>query len=196
MTNQILASSSLYFSQCADDIRFSFDGTILKIVTRKDNEEKHTFVITSQTEEVINNVTHIILKSKEGCEFSIVNNQFHREDNKPAINMTRWILNFDKSNPTTLNTWCKIWMKNGLYHRDGDKPALIFQNGDLLWMQNGHFKRNPHINASVYQPNYKYSDMIRCERNDDGFLLYDVIEDEEEKLRHIDQGLLNYFYES
>ena len=144
------ASTSLSFPACPDDVRFSLNDDILTIVTRKTNEENHKFSIVSQTEETINEVVHTVLKSDQGDTFYIVDNQFHCEDDRPAINMRRWVVDFDHSKPETLNAWAKIWMKKGLYHRAGDKPALIFKNGDLLWMENGHFKRNPFTNASVY----------------------------------------------
>ena len=35
-----------------------------------------------------------------------------------------------------------IWLKNGLRHRDGDKPAYIGVNGNLGWYQNGELHRD------------------------------------------------------
>lgn len=192
MTNSVIASSSLNFPKCPDDIRFSFDGKTLDIVTRKSNEEKHQILIVSQTEEVINNVTHTVLTSSEGETFYIVNNQFHREDDRPAITMKRWIINFEHSEPDTLDTWSKIWMKNGLYHREGDKPALIYKNGDLLWMENGHFKRNPFTNASVYQPNCSYLKGICFDRKAGKF---DEISNEELE-KQIAKKLFDFKYEN
>lgn len=192
MTNSVIASSSLNFPKCPDDIRFSFDGKTLDIVTRKCNEEKHQIMIVSQTEEVINNVTHTVLTSSEGETFYIVDNQFHREDDRPAITMRRWIIDYDHSEPDTLNTWSKIWMKNGLYHRLDDKPALIYKNGDLLWMENGHFKRNPFTNASVYQPNCLHLKGICFDRKAGKF---EEISDEELE-KQIAEKLFDFKYEN
>lgn len=186
------SSSSLSFPECADDIRFEFDGKYLNLVTRKSNEEKHQIIIVSQTEEVINNVVHTVLTSDFGETFYIVDNQFHREDDRPAITMRRWIVNFDHSELNTLDTWCKIWMKNGLYHREGDKPALIYKNGDLLWMENGHFKRNPFTNASIYQPNCSYLKAVCFDRVKHK---WDYLSDEEIQ-KQIDAKLFDFRYEN
>ena len=195
MNNSLIvlpSSPSLSFPECPDDVRFEFDGKYLNIVTRKSNEEKHQIIIVSQTEEVINNVVHTVLTSDFGETFYIVDNQFHREDDRPAITMRRWIVDFDKSKLHTLDTWCKIWMKNGLYHRAGDKPALIYKNGDLLWMVNGHFKRNPFTNASIYQPNSKSSKAICCDRKKHK---WEWLEEEEIK-EQIAQKLFDFKYEN
>ena len=34
------------------------------------------------------------------------------------------------------------WWKNGQWHRDGDKPAVIASNGSLYWYQNGKRHRD------------------------------------------------------
>lgn len=194
MTNSVIASSSLSFSQCADDIRFSFDGETLNIVTRKTDEEEHKFTIVTQKEETINNVAHTVLISDHGDTFYIVNNQFHREDDRPAINMRRYIFSYREKDTSTLNVWCKIWMKNGLYHRSGDKPALIFKNGDLLWMENGHFKRNPYINASIFLASDYNGDVMAlcCDRANDKF---DWL-DNQEIQKQIDAKLFDFKYEN
>jgi len=36
----------------------------------------------------------------------------------------------------------KHWFKNGKRHRDGDKPAIIYSNGNKWWYKNGKFIRN------------------------------------------------------
>jgi len=33
------------------------------------------------------------------------------------------------------------WYKNGKLHRDNDKPAIIWNNGDMSWYINGKFIR-------------------------------------------------------
>lgn len=136
-----LGSQSLSFPECVDDIRFAFDGKKLTVVSRKGNEEKLSFFITSQRNEIINKVNHTVLSTNDGCEFYIVNNKFHREDDKPAIIMKRWGFNYKLNNPDSLNVKCKIWMKNGRYHRPDNKYAVFFENGVKLWFENGLIKR-------------------------------------------------------
>jgi hypothetical protein len=34
------------------------------------------------------------------------------------------------------------WLQNGLWHRDGDKPAVIRANGTLAWFQNNQYHRD------------------------------------------------------
>ena len=34
------------------------------------------------------------------------------------------------------------WYKNGELHRDGDKPAVEYSNGDKMWYQNGKLHRD------------------------------------------------------
>lgn len=34
------------------------------------------------------------------------------------------------------------WYQRHLLHRDGDKPAVIFADGHLQWFQNGHLHRS------------------------------------------------------
>ena len=33
----------------------------------------------------------------------------------------------------------KCWYKNGKYHREGDKPAIIYSDGNKYWYKNGKF---------------------------------------------------------
>jgi len=35
----------------------------------------------------------------------------------------------------------KFWIKDGKYHREKDKPAIIWSNGDMDWYKNGKFIR-------------------------------------------------------
>jgi hypothetical protein len=42
------------------------------------------------------------------------------------------------------------WYKNGLKHRDFDKPALIFANGSLAWCKNGDFHRDDDKPAVIW----------------------------------------------
>jgi hypothetical protein len=34
------------------------------------------------------------------------------------------------------------WSKNGKWHRDGDKPAVIYRNGTLVWCKNSVYHRD------------------------------------------------------
>jgi hypothetical protein len=45
------------------------------------------------------------------------------------------------------------WFKNGVYHRDGDKPAVIWSDGGLVWVKNGHGHRT--TGPTVIRPNKK-----------------------------------------
>lgn len=196
MNTLSFGSSSLSFLNCADDIRFVFDNNILNIVTRKTDQEKLQFNIIDVSEETIEGVVHIVLISNQGDTFYIVDNQFHREDDKPAVTMRRFALDEEQFLDNTARVWAKIWMKKGLYHRSGDKPALIFKHGDLLWMENGHFKRNPFTNASIYTPNGGSDSIILCsfERSDSGSRIEAL--NEEDLKRHIDEKLLDFSYDN
>ena len=33
----------------------------------------------------------------------------------------------------------KFWYKNGKYHREKDKPAIIYITGTMYWFKNGNF---------------------------------------------------------
>lgn len=193
MTTLSLSSSSLSYCFCSDSVRFNFENNILDIVTRQTDTEKLKFNIKSVHYETINDVSHTVLISCNGDTFYIVDNKFHREDDKPAITMLRFTTLADETNDNGDKSMAKIWMKNGLYHREGDKPALIFQNGELLWKENGHFKRNPFTNASVYIPNEKHSSLISYDRISSKMVF---IEDETEIQRHLEEKLLDFSYDN
>ena len=36
----------------------------------------------------------------------------------------------------------KYWYKHGMYHRDRDLPALIFNDGSMYWWNNGELIRD------------------------------------------------------
>jgi hypothetical protein len=42
------------------------------------------------------------------------------------------------------------WRKDGLVHRDGDKPARIYWNGTLVWFKNGQIHRDGDKPARIY----------------------------------------------
>ena len=45
----------------------------------------------------------------------------------------------EKFNPTYTNEeGTAVWLnKNGLIHRDGDKPAVFYSDGTICWFKNG-----------------------------------------------------------
>ena len=41
------------------------------------------------------------------------------------------------------HSWRKVWLNdNDEYHRDGDKPAVFYENGTQMWYQNGKKHRD------------------------------------------------------
>lgn len=52
--------------------------------------------------------------------------------------------------PALITEKCKIWYKNGLKHRDGDKPAMVFDDGTNVWFKNGLQHRDNDKPAVVY----------------------------------------------
>lgn len=181
----MLKSKHSTYVKGSDSIRFIFKKNILVISTRKDNSEKHSFKIVSQEEEIINGVTHTVLTSNKKDVFYIVNDQFHRENDLPAITCRRSNLMEDKI------VFCKMWIKNGRYHRDNDKPALIWKSGDLMWMIKGSFKRNPFENISIYLPDDTFPSAI-CHDSDKPDNM-DFISDSKLKEQQ-NKGLVKYSY--
>jgi hypothetical protein len=43
----------------------------------------------------------------------------------------------------------QVWYKNGQYHRDGDKPAVIGATGTLIWWKNGQVHRDGDMPAVI-----------------------------------------------
>jgi len=43
-----------------------------------------------------------------------------------------------------------FWYKNGNYHRDKDKPAIIYSDGDMYWYKNGIQHRENDNPAIIY----------------------------------------------
>jgi len=44
----------------------------------------------------------------------------------------------------------KYWYKNGLYHRDNNKPAMVYNNGSMFWYKNGKLHRENDLPAIIY----------------------------------------------
>jgi hypothetical protein len=42
------------------------------------------------------------------------------------------------------------WYKDGLRHRDGDLPAVIYADGDQFWYRNGHSHRDGNRPAAIW----------------------------------------------
>ena len=49
----------------------------------------------------------------------------------------------------------KMWYKNGKYHRDGDLPAIEFNNGTKYWYKNDKYHRDGDLPAIEYANGYK-----------------------------------------
>ena len=45
----------------------------------------------------------------------------------------------------------RVWYKNGVYHRDDDKPARIYATGTLVWFKNGQIHRDGDRPARIYE---------------------------------------------
>jgi hypothetical protein len=187
------------------NVRLQLNEKTLVLLTRQDNDEVHTFNISSTKEVTINKIIHTVITSDQDDIFYIVDGKFHREGDRPAITCRRFDLMMTLKNGGQLGcqtlikenynelkqVWCKIWMKNGQYHRLNDKPALIFQNGDLMWWENGFFKRNPFENSSIYLP--ASDDAISYDSNDTGNIVW---HNKDEMEKQVNDGLFNYSFEN
>jgi len=62
----------------------------------------------------------------------------------------------------------KFWYKNGWYHRDNNKPAVIYNNGSMFWHKNGKLHREKDLPAVIYYNGdmdwYKNGELIRISR--------------------------------
>jgi hypothetical protein len=57
----------------------------------------------------------------------------------------------DGDKPAIIYSECSLrWYKNGKCHRDGDKPARIWENGTLKWVKNGQLHRDDDKPAAIY----------------------------------------------
>ena len=54
-----------------------------------------------------------------------------------TIELTFCFHNLD--GPAVANNMVKYWLKNNKIHRDGNKPAIIFSNGNKEWWENNEF---------------------------------------------------------
>jgi len=163
------------------NFNFSFSNNTLSIIARQDSSEILDFNIVSIKDVTINSIVHTIYTSDAGDEFSIVNNEFHREDDLPAVKCIR--LDLLKEEYVV----CHMWFKHGSYHRDNDKPAVIYADGILMWFINGFISREPLGNMSVYIKELDfglyYTDL---DRKDIIFLEKEVLD------QQIEDGLVNY----
>ena len=58
----------------------------------------------------------------------------------------------------------KKWHKFGKEHREGDKPAVIFNNGDKRWKLEGKFHRDDHYPAIIIKKSQTLLWFIKGER--------------------------------
>lgn len=58
--------------------------------------------------------------------------------------------------PSVINSQCKCWHKNGVYHRDNDKPAIICMNGNMYWLKNGNYHRDGNQPAIICSNGLKF----------------------------------------
>jgi len=42
------------------------------------------------------------------------------------------------------------WYKTGNFHRENDKPAIIYSDGDMYWYKNGQFHREKDKPAIIH----------------------------------------------
>jgi hypothetical protein len=82
-------------------------------------------------EEMLDLVNDGEIKTIDGNTFTIVNKQFHSQNDKPAV------ITSDGS---------KYWFKHSLLHRDADLPAIILMSDDIIctqkWFKNGLLHRD------------------------------------------------------
>jgi outer membrane lipoprotein-sorting protein len=62
---------------------------------------------------------------------------------KSRIDKTEYT--FDKYTSGTM-----FWYKDGKYHRENDKPAVIYSNGDMSWLKNDKYHRENDKPAIIY----------------------------------------------
>ncbi len=142
----------------------SFVDRTLVVTTRKNRTEVLTFNIVEVSVVTICDLPHQLLISDNGDKFYTFNGKFHREDDQPAVVCLRKSICHEKDQPYVK---CIIWLKHGLYHRDNQLPAVIYQNGDIFWFVNGLWSENlKHIpinssfksqySGNIYQWFYDY----------------------------------------
>lgn len=128
----------------------SFENNTLVVSSRRHKVEVLNFNIISQSTELINGIEHTRLLSDNNDIFFVVDGKFHREDDHPAVICKRLILGFC---PKKLEkAKCLMWIKNGVYHRDNKLPAVIYEDGNLMWFVNGHWSNQlaeQHLNFSL-----------------------------------------------
>ena len=73
-----------------------------------------------------------------------------------------------------LNDGSLFWYRDGLVHRSGDKPAVIWYNGTLYWYRNGELHRDGDLPAIVQADGseYWYRDGVRHRDGDKPAVVY------------------------
>lgn len=142
-----MESASLSFEYCNDSVLFSFKENILQLIFGEfhffnnhfllqnffsEYNYNKIFNIIDVKEVCINNVLHTVLTSSENDTFYIVNNQFHREDDEPAICIKD----------------VQLWLKNGVYHRENEKPSICLNIKKLINLNLLQKNKNKHKKRS------------------------------------------------
>jgi hypothetical protein len=65
--------------------------------------------------------------------------------------------------------WHKIWYKNGLQHRDYDKPAVISLNDTKIWYKNGYLHRTTTTKCGKYLLPAVISNIVEIEYYVNGY---------------------------
>jgi hypothetical protein len=62
---------------------------------------------------------------------------------------------YDQPAIVSINHSIMIWYRNGLIHRDNDKPAYVCANGYNAWIQNGKIHRPNNKPARIWKNGHK-----------------------------------------
>lgn len=108
----------------------SFDNNTLVVLSNRHQLETLKFKIFSQSSEFINGIQHTKLVSNNNDVFFVVNGQFHREDDQPAVICSLFVLS--SYSKKIKKAKCSMWFKNGFFHRNQKVlpfkcPAFTYQ---------------------------------------------------------------------
>lgn len=70
--------------------------------------------------------------------------------------MRNGVLHRNGDKPAVINaaTGLRMWFVNGYFNRDGDKPAIIAGDGSLAWYKHGNYQRRIDSDGSGYRGIY------------------------------------------
>lgn len=104
---------------------------------------------------------NVVFKSVDKNGNTYKNGALHSYDDQPAlsfsiINYYEWdrdgILHRDGDKPAWVHNMCQKWYLNGKLHREGDQPAII--DGDnIAWYKNVELHREGDLPAMIYNKN-------------------------------------------